>query len=165
MFIYNHSGITAILFLYVDDTILTCSSDSFISSLISQLSSSFAMKDLGNLHYFLGIEADMSNYPQSILLTQQKYTLDLLKRSKMLDCKPCSTPVTTDKRLSILDGTLLTDPLQYRSLAGALQYLTLTRPDINFHYTIFSVGSFSCKEGLQQFESVKKVEVAIFRNG
>ncbi|XP_026420321.1 uncharacterized protein LOC113316328 [Papaver somniferum] len=100
--------------------------------LISQLSSIFAMKYLGNLHYFLGIEDDMSSYPQSILLTQQKYTIDLLTRSKMLDCKPCSSPVTTDKRLSISDGTLLADPLQYRSLVGALQYLTLTRPDINF---------------------------------
>ncbi|XP_026398498.1 uncharacterized protein LOC113294322 [Papaver somniferum] len=50
----------------------------------------------------------------------------------MLDCKSCNTPSTTDKRLSILDGTLLADPLQYRSLEGALQYLTLTRPDINF---------------------------------
>ncbi|XP_026452387.1 uncharacterized protein LOC113352836 [Papaver somniferum] len=122
----------ATLLLYVDDIILTCISTSFISTLFSQLGSNFVMNDLGNLHYFLGIEADMENFPRSILLTQQKYTLYLFTRSKMLNCKPCNTQVTIEKRLSIHDGTPFTNLLQHRSLVRALEYLTLTRLDVNF---------------------------------
>lgn len=44
----------------------------------------------------------------------------------MTDSKPCSTPVSTDKRASIHDGEPLLDGLEFRSLVGGLQYLTLT---------------------------------------
>ncbi|KAD6453356.1 hypothetical protein E3N88_08061 [Mikania micrantha] len=48
----------------------------------------------------------------------------------MSSCKPCSTPVDLTSKLSAIDGPLFHDPTLYRSLAGALQYLTFTRPDI-----------------------------------
>ena len=50
----------------------------------------------------------------------------------MRDCKPCSTPVDTHSKLSVADGTSVSDPTHYRSIAGALQYLTITRPDIAY---------------------------------
>lgn len=50
----------------------------------------------------------------------------------MLACKPISTPVDAKAKLSATDGALLADPTSYCSLAGALQYLTLTRPDIAY---------------------------------
>ncbi|KAJ0436511.1 putative RNA-directed DNA polymerase [Helianthus annuus] len=50
----------------------------------------------------------------------------------MTDCKPCNTPVDTASKLSAEDGNLLSDGSFYRSLAGALQYLTFTRPDISY---------------------------------
>ena len=50
----------------------------------------------------------------------------------MLDCKPCSTPVDTQAKLSEAEGDPVEDPTGYRSLAGALQYLTFTRPDISY---------------------------------
>ncbi|GJS57845.1 ribonuclease H-like domain-containing protein [Tanacetum coccineum] len=49
----------------------------------------------------------------------------------MLNCKPCRTPVDTDSKLSA-DGAPISDSTLYRSLAGALQYLTFTRPDISY---------------------------------
>jgi hypothetical protein len=48
----------------------------------------------------------------------------------MTDCKPCSTPVDTQAKLSATLGDLVADPTTYKSLAGALQYLTFTRPDL-----------------------------------
>ena len=57
--------------------------------------------------------------------------LDILDRASMSHCKPSSTPVDTHSKLSA-DGVSVTDPSQYRSLAGALQYLTFTRPDIAY---------------------------------
>ena len=50
----------------------------------------------------------------------------------MTDCKPCSTPVDTQAKLSADLGDLLADPTAYRSLAGALQYLIFTRPDLTY---------------------------------
>jgi hypothetical protein len=48
----------------------------------------------------------------------------------MTDCKPCSTPVDTQAKLSPTLGDPVADPTAYRSRAGALQYLTFTRPDL-----------------------------------
>jgi len=69
-----------------------------------------------------------------ILLSQGKYRNDILRRTGMLNCKLCSTPMTTTEKLSAYVGTPLSgdDVTRYRSVVGALQYLTLTRPDISF---------------------------------
>jgi len=58
--------------------------------------------------------------------------LDILERAKMSECKPCSTPVDTNPKVAADGGVLVTDASDYRSLAGALQYLTFTRPDIAY---------------------------------
>ena len=50
----------------------------------------------------------------------------------MTDCKPCSTPVDTQDKVSAAEGPSVADPTAFRSLAGALQYLTFTRPDISY---------------------------------
>ena len=94
-------------------------------SFIQRLGTHFAMKDLGDLHFFLGIEAKRTS--TALVLTQTKYTLDLLTRTHMQDSKPCPTP---GSKLSAYDGAPLSDATEYRSIVVALQYLTLTRPDI-----------------------------------
>lgn len=78
------------------------------------------MKDLGPLHFFLGIEVHQD--PKGIYLCQTKYALDLLHKSNMLQAKPYSSPVTASAKLSKDDGDPLTDAILYRSLVGALQY-------------------------------------------
>jgi hypothetical protein len=50
----------------------------------------------------------------------------------MAECKPCSTPVDTNPKVSATDGVPVADAFDFRSLAGALQYLTFTRPDIAY---------------------------------
>ena len=50
----------------------------------------------------------------------------------MVDCKPCSTPVDTQGKVSIDVGSSMADLTNYRSLVGALQYLVFTRPDIAY---------------------------------
>ena len=57
--------------------------------------------------------------------------IDILARAGMAECKPCSTPVDCNPKLSS-DGVPIQDATDFRSLAGALQYLTLTRPDIAY---------------------------------
>ena len=87
------------------------------------------MTDLGPLNYFLGISATRTS--SGIFLSQEKYATELLERAHMLNCNPCKTPVDTEKKLGP-NGTPVADPTLYRSLAGALQYLTFTRPDLSY---------------------------------
>jgi len=88
------------------------------------------MNNLGQLHHFLGVTVE--SRPSGLLLHQRKYALDILERAEMTDCKPCSTPVDTQTKLSADLGDPVADPTAYRSLAGALQYLTFTRPDLTY---------------------------------
>ncbi|KAL4561471.1 hypothetical protein LXL04_033637 [Taraxacum kok-saghyz] len=66
-----------------------------------------------------------------MFLSQKKYATDILSRAHMMTCKPCRTPADSQSKLGST-GTPVEDPTLYRSLAGALQYLTFTRPDIAF---------------------------------
>jgi hypothetical protein len=87
------------------------------------------MKDLGTLHHFLGITVERCS--PGMFLHQRQYTVDVLDRAGMAECKPCATPVDTQGKLSAI-GPPVADPTGYRSLAGALQYLFFTRPDIAY---------------------------------
>ncbi|BBG97003.1 hypothetical protein Prudu_005990 [Prunus dulcis] len=70
--------------------------------------------------------------PSGLSLTQTKYVVDLLKHVNMHEAKPAPTPAISGRRLSISDGDPLPNPTEYHSTVGALQYLTLTHPDIAF---------------------------------
>ncbi|XP_071680137.1 uncharacterized protein [Lolium perenne] len=131
MFVYNNGATTAYLLLYVDDDIiLTASSMDLLRQLTERLRAEFARKDLGLLHYFLGIEVVCRT--DDFFLHQRKYAHELLDRAGMLNCKPTATPVDTKSKLSAIDGSLATDASSYRSIIGALQYLTLTRPELQY---------------------------------
>ena len=71
MFVYCHGSNIAYLLLYVDDNILTASSDLLRHSIMSKLSLEFAKKDLGPLSYFLGIA--VSGTPAGLFYSQTKY--------------------------------------------------------------------------------------------
>jgi len=114
----------------VDDIILTASSQQLLHRVIAALKKEFAMKDLGPLHHFLGMA--VQRHKDSLILSQRQYTLDILERHGMNGCNPCSTPVDTCAKVSAIAGPPVADPTTYRSLAGALQYLTFTRPDIAY---------------------------------
>jgi hypothetical protein len=86
------------------------------------------MTDLGHLHYFLGVSVQRSS--AGLFLSQAKYAAEILEKANMSSCNPCSTPLEVQSKLSAKGGPPVADPTLYRSLAGALQYLTLTRPDI-----------------------------------
>jgi hypothetical protein len=130
LFIYHSANAIAYLLLYVDDIVLTASSDSLLQRIIASLSSEFAMSDLGALHHFLGVNVHRTSH--GLFLSQQQYAMDLLERADMINCNPISTPIDTKCKLSAQDGPSMKDPSKYRSIVGALQYLTLTRPDLSY---------------------------------
>jgi hypothetical protein len=130
LFIYRHGVETAYLLLYVDDIVLTTSSTVLLQRTVSALQKEFAMKDLGTIHHFLGITVQKQSH--GLLLHQRQYTLEIIARAGLIDCKPCATPIDTSAKLSGTPRAPVSDPTQYRSLTGALQYLTFTRPDISY---------------------------------
>jgi histone deacetylase 1/2 len=133
LFILRRKEVTIYLLVYVDDIIVLSSVSVAIPRLISQLRSEFSVKDLGVLHYFLGIEVS-SPTSGTLVLRQRKYALDLLARAGMLKCTPMTTPMASSERLCSTDGDPLSseEATQYRSIVGGLQYLTVTRPDLSF---------------------------------
>uniref|UniRef100_A0A2N9G7W9 Reverse transcriptase Ty1/copia-type domain-containing protein n=1 Tax=Fagus sylvatica TaxID=28930 RepID=A0A2N9G7W9_FAGSY len=153
LFIYKSSIHTMFILIYVDDIIITSFSSSAIDNLLSSLQTDFAVKDLGSLHYFLGIEVIRNN--AGILLSQKRYILDLLKRTHMLEAKPVSSPMASSTSLSAHEGEPFPDQTLFRSTVGALQYLSLTRPDIAF--TINKLSQFMHKPTLLHWQSVKRL--------
>ena len=130
LFVYRRGNDTAYLLLYVEDIVLTASSMDLLPRIISTLQKEFSMKDLGVLHHFLGVAVQLCS--EGLFLSQRQYTLDVLERAGMTDCKLCSTPVDTHAKVSSTAGAPVSDPTQYRSLVSVLQYLIFTRPDISY---------------------------------
>lgn len=130
LFVYCRGDEMAYLLLYVDDMILSASSTALLERMIHSLKSVFAIKDMGPVHYFLGV--DVRRTSSGFFLSQSTYAVDVLERVGMLNCKPASTPADTKAKTSSCGGERIADASWYRSMAGALQYLTLTRPDIAY---------------------------------
>ncbi|XP_050890359.1 uncharacterized mitochondrial protein AtMg00810 [Lathyrus oleraceus] len=119
LFTYNHQGITLYVLVYVDDILITGSSSLLVHKLITQLNQQFALKQLGKPEYFLGLEvAYQAN--GSIILTQTKYIRDLLSRFHMEEANGVPSPMLSNSKLSKYGTDYIEDPLQYRSVVGAL---------------------------------------------
>ncbi|GJR33244.1 ribonuclease H-like domain-containing protein [Tanacetum coccineum] len=88
---------TAYLLLYVDDIVLTASSDTLLQRIIDSLHQEFSMTDLGSLNYFLGISVTRDS--SGMFLSQKKYAVEILKRAHMVNCNPSWTPIDTKSKL------------------------------------------------------------------
>jgi hypothetical protein len=130
LFIHSTSAGIVLLLLYVDDMVITGSDHASIQRLKQQLQSAFHMKDLGTLHYFLGL--DVHSTSKGIFLHQHKYATDLISMAGLQLANPVDTPLEVNVKYHRDDGDILPDPLLYRQLVGSLNYLTITRPDISF---------------------------------
>lgn len=133
---HSKDGKIAVLIVYVDDIILTGDDLIEMERLKKSLASSFEIKDLGTLRYFLGMEVARSK--KGIVVSQRKYVLDLLKETGMSGCRPADTPMDPNHKLAdIKDGTPV-DTARYQKLVGKLIYLAHTRPDIAFSVSVVS---------------------------
>jgi len=106
--------------VYVDDIIVANSSLDATRALLKDLECDFALKDLGDLHYFLGIE--VKQLRDGLDLSQERYATDVIKRAGMSNCKAINTPLSSIEKLSAAEGEKLgpEDAVRYRSIVGAL---------------------------------------------
>lgn len=118
--------------VYVDDTLITGSSPTVILQLKQMLDTTFTIKDLGQIKYYLGLEVSRSS--KGIFVHQRKYILDL--RTDFV----ASGPMEQHIKLHDTISDHLSDASSYRCLIGKLQYLTMSRLDIS--YTVNHLSQF-----------------------
>ncbi|XP_016173481.1 uncharacterized protein LOC107615982 [Arachis ipaensis] len=116
---FRHNSVVFVL-VYVDDILITGNFDKVVSQVIQQLNNQFALKDMGELHYFLSIQVTKT-VAGGLILSQEKYVKNILKKAEIENCKPCQTPLPF-------------------SVVGSLQYLTITRPELA--YDVGKVSQF-----------------------
>eukprot|EP00253_Pinus_taeda_P004555 PITA_04555 len=124
-----------ILVLYVDELFLTRPSR-LIKDYKKNHEAEFNMKDMGLMHYFLGLEVWQKN--GMIFLGQGRYPPEILKRFKTQNCGPMGTPMITNWKKIDASGDKEVGPTLYRQLVGLLMYLVNIRPDICFDVNTLS---------------------------
>lgn len=142
------------MLVYVDAILIRGTSSTLIHDLITKLQAEFALKHLVKPTCFLGIEVKYLK-TGSMLLLQSKYIDDLLERAQMTGCNPMTTPMAFNAKLSRQGTDLFTDATQYRFIVGALQYITITRPDLAF--SVNKVSQFIANPLESHWCAVKRI--------
>lgn len=128
---YKKEGTNAIcVAVHVDDIVVTCIDTLELDRLKTFLHAGFKIKDLGKLHYFLGMEVLYK--ADGVVISQRKFALDLLKKYDCLSQNGFSSPLNPTVKLKAKEGATLQDPTYYRKLIGKLNFLINTRLDIAY---------------------------------
>nr|GEU85731.1 retrovirus-related Pol polyprotein from transposon TNT 1-94 [Tanacetum cinerariifolium] len=115
--------------------------------------SRFKMSMMGEMTFFLGLQVNQS--PCGIFLNQSKYVLEILKKYGMESCDPVGTPMESKDKLDLDQNETLVNATKYRSMIGALMYLTSSRPDI-IHSTCLC-ARYQAKETEKHLKEVKRI--------
>ncbi|GJW31648.1 putative RNA-directed DNA polymerase [Tanacetum coccineum] len=153
LFTYQKEEIYVAILIYVDDVIIVGNNTKKIHQIKKQLDDEFSIKDLGQLKYFLGIEVAKTS--DGLVISQRKYTLDILKDSGMVGCRPSAFPFEQGTKLDKGEKEARVDATQYRRLVGRLLYLQATRPDIT--YAVNVVSQFVADPRQNHSEAAKRV--------
>lgn len=144
-----------ILAVYVDDILLAGKSQQKLAQVKANLGKRFQLKDMGELHYFLGVSVQQRSH--EIWIGQPTYTQAVIKKFGMEHCKPANTPVTPGTKL--LKGTQqskIVDATLYQSAVGSLLHLSgWTRPDIAF--AVSHVARFCSSPTKEHWIAVKRI--------
>jgi hypothetical protein len=152
LFLLKQGNDILIVQVYVDDIVFGGSSHSFVARFTEDMSKEFEMSIMGELQFFLGLQIKQAK--EGTFVHQAKYTKDILKKFKMDDSKPLSTPMSTT---TVLDADEDGEPVdqEYRSMIGSLLYLTATRPDIQF--SVCLCAHFQASPRTSHRQAVKRI--------
>nr|KYP45253.1 hypothetical protein KK1_033206 [Cajanus cajan] len=129
-------------------------SSSFIQQFINKLHIHFPLKDMGKLHYFLGIEAKYTS-DGSFILSQARYINELLSKINMQNAKSIKTPLAPGTKLQSNSTKPFSDLTRYKSIIGALQYCTIKRSDVAF--VVNNLCQFMHKPLESHWKAIKRV--------
>ena len=153
----SSEGELCIIAVYVDDILIATKDKRKLDDVKSKLSAEFAVKDLGDLQYLLGVSITQNSTEKSVWIGQPVYTLNVLEKFGLKDAKPVATPVCVSSKLTkATDDDELVDESLYQSAVGSLQYLsTMTRPDITF--AVSNVAKYCSKPTKEHWIAVKRI--------
>ena len=156
--VYVRNGnTTAIVAVYVDDLILITETPEEMEKLKFMLAAQFKMKDMGKLHYCLGVTVEQDEQQKCVWINHKQYILNMLKRYGLLEAKTVSTPTDLNVRLQKNDGVSNpVNPIQYQSTVGSLLYTAITtRPDIA--QAVGIVSKFNSMPNEAHMTAVKRI--------
>eukprot|EP00253_Pinus_taeda_P008197 PITA_08197 len=104
--------------------------DQLIISCKEDLAREFDMKDMGVMHYFLGVEVWQQD--GEVFVSQGKYANEILKRFHMENSKPMQTPLAGNWRKEDATSKEVVEATMYQQLVGSLMYIVNTPPDLCF---------------------------------
>nr|GEU37070.1 retrovirus-related Pol polyprotein from transposon TNT 1-94 [Tanacetum cinerariifolium] len=114
--------------VYVDDIIFGSTHPRYTQLFFDLMKSCFEMSMMGEMTFFLGLQGNQS--PCDIFINQSNYVLEILKKYGMKSCDPVGTLMEIKDKLNLDQNGAPVDATKYRSMIGALMYLTSSRPDI-----------------------------------
>jgi transposase InsO family protein len=153
---------TSFVAIHVDDMLASASSEQEMDTLKEDLQSVFEIKDLGDVHWLLGVAITRDRQKHTVSLSQAAYVDTIISRFKMEKAYPVSTPLEPGTRLSIsMSPTTEKEKAKmakkpYQMIIGSLMYAAITtRPDIIF--AVQQLSQFSSNPGRQHWRAAKRV--------
>ena len=151
-----------ILLLYMDDMLVARYNKNRVQELKAQLAREFNMKDLGPANGILGMQIHRDRGNRKILLSRKNYLKKVLRHFNMNDCKPISTPLPINFKLSSSMShstkveTMEMSQVAYASIVGSLMFIMIcTRPDIT--QAMGAVSLYMADPSVEQWEVVKRI--------
>nr|GEV47074.1 uncharacterized mitochondrial protein AtMg00810-like [Tanacetum cinerariifolium] len=114
--------------VYLDDIIFGSTNPVYTQLFADLMKSRFEMSMIGEMMFFLTLQFNQS--PRGIFINQSNCVLEILKKYGMETYDPIGTPIEIKDKLDLDKNGTLVDAMKYRSMIGALMYLTSSRPDI-----------------------------------
>nr|GFA94074.1 retrovirus-related Pol polyprotein from transposon TNT 1-94 [Tanacetum cinerariifolium] len=142
-----------VVHVYVDDIIFGSTHPRYIQLFSDLMKSCFEMSMMGEMTFFLGLQ--VNQYSCCIFINQSKYVLEILNKYEMESCDPVGTPMEIKDKLDLDQNGTPVDATKYRSMIGALMYLTSSRPDI-VHATCLC-ARYQAKPTEKHLKEVKRI--------
>nr|GEV29324.1 hypothetical protein [Tanacetum cinerariifolium] len=139
--------------VYVDDIIFGSTHPRYIQLFSDLMKSCFEMSMMEEMTFFLGLQVNQS--PCGIFINQSKYVLEILKKYGIESCGPVGTPMEIKDKIDLDRNGTPVDATKYRSMIGALMYLTSSRPDIV--YTTCLGAWYQAKPTKKHLKEVKRI--------
>ena len=155
VYVRDRDSVKTIIAVYVDDLIIMSDTETELNLVKSDLSSKFKMKDMGKLHYCLGIT--IQHDESCVKLHQKQYVEKILSRYGMEKANPVSTPADTNVKLVRDDDvSKKVDPTMYQAMVGSLLYAAVaSRPDIA--QAVSAVSKYNSNPTEAHLTAVKRI--------
>ena len=162
LYVVQSSTHIVIVIIYVDDLIILASDMTKLMEFKAKLEKEFDMSDLGELHFFLGVQIERNRAARTLTMHQRSYIEGVLSRFGMEECKPLATPLDVKAILvkpsqeELEEFSQEMDGVPYKAAVGSLMYaMVATRADLAFAVSV--VSQFMASPAPMHWMAVKRI--------